>query len=146
MKKLYAIAFVAATLLAGGAGGISAVRAADLKPAPAPVTAPVPVVKPYEFTMLAYGWAAGLKGTVASLPPLPAVDVDIGFDKVLKNFEGGIMGAAELRFGHPVELHAKRWLWLGSIARLTAGGASNEGHDGKQAGQHGFTVLRRLLR
>jgi len=99
MKKLYAIAFVAATLLAGGAGGISAVRAADLKPAPAPVTAPVPVVKPYEFTMLAYVWAAGLNGKVASLPPLPAVDVDIGFDKVLKNFEGGIMGAAELRFG-----------------------------------------------
>jgi hypothetical protein len=99
MKNHYTIAIIAATLLAGGSGGIDAARAADLKPAPAPVTAPAPVVKPYEFTMLAYGWAAGLKGTVASLPPLPAVDVDIGFDKVLKNFEGGIMGAAELRFG-----------------------------------------------
>ena len=53
---------------------------------------------------------------------------------------------AELRFGDPVELHAQRWLWPGCVARLAAGGAGNEGHDGKQAGQHGFTVLRRLLR
>jgi hypothetical protein len=99
MKNHHTIAIIAAMLLAGGPGGIDAALAADLKPAPAPVTAPAPAVKPYEFTMFAYGWAAGLSGKVASLPPLPAVDVNIGFDKVLKNFEGGIMGASELRVG-----------------------------------------------
>jgi len=52
-----------------------------------------------EFTMFAYGWAAGLHGKIANLPPLPAVDVDVGFDKVLKSLDGAFMGAAELRFG-----------------------------------------------
>jgi hypothetical protein len=85
--------------MAGASGAVGAARAADLDVPVTRVSAPAPAVKPYEFTMFAYGWAAGLNGRVASLPPLPAVNVNLGFDKVIENFEGGIMGAAELRFG-----------------------------------------------
>ncbi len=59
--------------------------------------APVPVVSGWEFSINAYGWAAGLNGRLRTLPPLPAVDVDIGFDQVLKNLNGALMGTSEAR-------------------------------------------------
>jgi hypothetical protein len=98
VKKMACVAATAIGWLGVGAAGSQSL-AADVPSPVAQVSPAGPVIKPYEFTMFAYGWAAGLNGRVASLPPLPAVDVNLGFDKVLKNFDGGIMGAAELRFG-----------------------------------------------
>lgn len=73
-------------------------RAADL-PSRAPAAAS-PVVGPqWTFTMAAYLWATGLEGRLRTLPPLPAANVDIGFDQVVKNLDGGIMAAGEAQFG-----------------------------------------------
>ncbi len=51
------------------------------------------------FKGAAYLWATGLEGRMRTLPPLPTVKVDIGFDQVMKNFDGGIMGAGEIGYG-----------------------------------------------
>lgn len=117
MNYYYKPAIFIASLLTVAAGDLDAAQAADLSLPATQFPAPAPVIKPYEFTVFAYGWAAGLKGNVASLPPLPAVNVDLGFDKVIKNFEGGIMGAAELRFG--------RILFDADIMYTRIGGAVN---------------------
>ncbi|SEC26593.1 hypothetical protein SAMN05519104_1056 [Rhizobiales bacterium GAS188] len=75
-------------------------HAADL-PAQRPQSPePLPVVdQGLVFTATLYGWASGISGRVRTLPPLPAVKIDITFDKVLQNFNGAAMGAAELRSG-----------------------------------------------
>lgn len=67
---------------------------------PAPVVkAPVVAAPAFSFTSSAYLWATGLEGRLRTLPPFPAANVNIGFDKVMENFDGGIMGSAELRYG-----------------------------------------------
>lgn len=82
--------------------------AADLDPAPAPavpqarIDADAPV-----FSGTFYLWASGLHGTTSTLPPLPAADVDVSFGDVLKNFDGGLMGAVEMRVG--------RWSVIGDV-------------------------------
>jgi hypothetical protein len=77
----------------------NAARAADM-PAPAPVApAPMPAVEGWTFSMNLYGWASGLEGTLRTLPPLPAVDVNIGFDQVIKNLDGALMGTMEVGYG-----------------------------------------------
>lgn len=53
----------------------------------------------WEVSLASYVWASGMRGTVATLPPAPPVGINIGFDKVLQNLDGGIMGAGELRHG-----------------------------------------------
>jgi hypothetical protein len=65
-----------------------------LSPEPPPV-----VDQGLVFTATLYGWASGISGRVRTLPPLPAVKIDITFDKVLQNLNGAAMGAAELRSG-----------------------------------------------
>lgn len=73
-------------------------QAADLpstKREPAP---PMPALPSLTFSAAAYLWATGLEGRLRTLPPLPAAKVSIGFDEVMKNFDGGIMGAGELKY------------------------------------------------
>ncbi len=73
--------------------------AVDLgKPVPV-VRNPVSAAPAFSFTGSAYLWATGLEGNLRTLPPFPAMNVNIGFDQVMKNFDGGLMGSAEIRFG-----------------------------------------------
>lgn len=53
----------------------------------------------WSFRVEPYIWGASLKGTTSTLPPLPSVDVDASFKDILKNFDLGFMGIAELRKG-----------------------------------------------
>ena len=97
-RKTIIAAFMAGCW-AGSGTLVAPALAADVV-APAVVApAPLPVIKPFEFSLFSYGWAAGLKGDTASLPPLPATRVDISFQKVLENFEGALMAASELKIG-----------------------------------------------
>lgn len=85
---------VAGLVLMSGAG-----QAADFgRPTPV-VKAPVVVGPAFTFTTSAYLWATGLEGRLRTLPPFPAANVNIGFDQVMKNFDGGLMGTAEMRYG-----------------------------------------------
>jgi hypothetical protein len=70
-------------------------EAADLPPPTAPE--PLPAPPSWTFAASAYAWAAGLRGDVRTLPPLPAVHVNIGFDQVLKDLNGALMGTFEAR-------------------------------------------------
>jgi hypothetical protein len=76
-------------------------KAADLPsyPPPAVAAGAVPAISGWTFDVNLYAWAAGLDGRMRTLPPLPAVDVSIGFDQVLKNLDGALMGTAELGYG-----------------------------------------------
>jgi hypothetical protein len=51
------------------------------------------------FTMTPYAWAAGLKGDVATLSGLPAVEVDASFSDVLDSTDIALMLAGEMRQG-----------------------------------------------
>ena len=53
----------------------------------------------WSFMVEPYVWGASLKGTTSTLPPLPSVDVDASFKDIIKNFDLGFMGVAELRKG-----------------------------------------------
>jgi len=53
----------------------------------------------WSFAFAPYGWIAGLKGTMATLPGLPAVGVDASFSDILDNLDMGFMGAGEARKG-----------------------------------------------
>lgn len=88
-----AAAFLLAASLAAG----SASFAADIPSARQEPAAP-PLAPRLTFTSSAYLWATGLEGRLRTLPPLPAAKVSIGFDQVMKNFDGGIMGAGEVRY------------------------------------------------
>lgn len=89
-------------------------RAADPAGTPAPPPAPVadptpPAADPAapQFSGTFYLWASGLRGKTSTLPPLPPVNVDLGFGDILENFDGGIMGKAEMRLG--------RWSLIGDV-------------------------------
>jgi hypothetical protein len=45
----------------------------------------------------AYGWASGLSGSVATLPPLPAANINLGFSDLLSNLDGAFMGSVYAR-------------------------------------------------
>jgi len=51
----------------------------------------------WQFAVAPYLWAAGINGKLATLPPAPAVEVDLGFDDILKNFNMGFMMLTEAR-------------------------------------------------
>ena len=53
----------------------------------------------WQFAVAPYIWAAGIKGEVATLPPAPAVDIDVGFSDILKNLNIAFMGLAEIHNG-----------------------------------------------
>lgn len=52
----------------------------------------------WHFTFAPYVWAAGMDGKVAQFG-LPDVEVDASFGDVLKNFDIGLMGVGEARYG-----------------------------------------------
>lgn len=110
-------------------------RASDLVDAPDPVQAPAaaqaePAAPPAgirpTFTGSLYFWASALNGTTSTLPPLPAVGVDLSFSDVMKNFDGGLMGAGEMRIG--------RWGFLGDFM------LSQVSPDGTMPGPNGAGV------
>jgi hypothetical protein len=53
----------------------------------------------WSFTIAPYVYMTGLKGDVATLPPLPSGKVDASFGDIIKNVDLGFMGAGELRKG-----------------------------------------------
>lgn len=54
----------------------------------------------WEFQLAPYAWLISLKGDVATLPPLPAVDVDLDFwDDIVDNVNGALMLVGEARKG-----------------------------------------------
>src|ERR1700759_643802 len=94
--SIFSAAILALLILGGAEHGY----AADLS-TPSPQIAE-PIAAPDQglvFTVTGYGRASGLSGRARTLPPLPAVKIDIGFDKVLQNLNGAFMTAAELRSG-----------------------------------------------
>ncbi len=81
----------------------AAVLAADVPPArPAPVAAPAP--ESWQAELALYGWASGLTGTVQSFSRIPPAHVNVGFDQILKNLDGGIMLAGSATNGRFVVL------------------------------------------
>lgn len=92
-RRPAAILLLAAALTIGSAANAADIPSAKAEPLPPALLAPR-----LTFTSSAYLWATGLDGKLRTLPPLPAVNVTIGFDQVMKNFDGGIMGAGELRY------------------------------------------------
>lgn len=79
-------------------GGLP-VAAADLPAAAIGSTPTAPATGP-SFSVTGYGWASALHGRASTLPPLPAAKVDLSFGDILKDFNGGLMGAAEMRLGN----------------------------------------------
>lgn len=53
----------------------------------------------WQFHVAPYGWLAGLEGDVATLPPLPSVNVDFDFGDILEDLDGSIMLVGEARKG-----------------------------------------------
>lgn len=53
----------------------------------------------WTFKLAPYLWMAGLKGDVATLPPLPPVSVDITFSQILRHMDGSLMLAGEIQKG-----------------------------------------------
>jgi hypothetical protein len=55
----------------------------------------------WEYKITPYGWLAGQKGTVATLPGFPPADIDVGFlDDIAGNINGSMSVKTELRKGH----------------------------------------------
>jgi len=103
-----------AALLAALAAAPASAADIDALPPAKPalvVTADTPV-----FLGSFYLWASALKGTTSTLPPLPPTDIDLSFTDVLKDLDGGLMGAGEMRVG--------RWSFLADVmfTQVTPGG------------------------
>jgi hypothetical protein len=60
---------------------------------------PVSAQTTWKLSATGYLWASGIKGTLATIPPLPAVAVDASFGDLVKNLGGAFMGAFEARYG-----------------------------------------------
>ncbi|MFN3892751.1 MAG: hypothetical protein ACK4MV_20325 [Beijerinckiaceae bacterium] len=91
----------ARTAVCAGAVSIAGfAHAADLPAAaPAPSQAPASVFTTWEFNVTGYAWLSAVKGTLATVPPLPPVDVNMTIPDVLKNLGGALMGTFEARYG-----------------------------------------------
>jgi hypothetical protein len=65
-----------------------------------PVHAEMKTADTWHFQIATYGWLSGQKGTLATLPGLPAADVDIDFyDDILGNINGSFALIGEARKG-----------------------------------------------
>ncbi len=53
----------------------------------------------WSFSATPYFWAPGLKGTAATTPPLPALDLDAKIGDILNNLDYGFASMLELRKG-----------------------------------------------
>jgi hypothetical protein len=63
--------------------------------------------EPWQFRLIPYLWLAGLKGDVATIPPLPTAPVDVSPSDALSGFEGGgmiLLDARKGRHGFLVDL------------------------------------------
>jgi len=89
--------------------------ASDL-PQPRPPRTPVIGSAP-SFFVTSYVWATAIDGRSATLPPLPAADIGLRFRDVLRELDGAVMIAAEMR--------VDRWSFLldGQFSQVTAGGS-----------------------
>lgn len=90
---------LAATLFASFSGPESSVFAADIASAGSEQPLASPSAPRLSLSAAAYLWATGLDGKLRTLPPLPTANVSIGFDQVIQNWDGSLMGAAELKYG-----------------------------------------------
>lgn len=72
--------------------------AADLGAAISPPAPPAGVDSGWRFNASAYIWMLEFSGEVRTIPPLPAVNVDVGFKDILKKLDGALMGSFEARF------------------------------------------------
>ena len=81
-------------------------EAQPAEPAPAPegAEAQMPARKKLEFATIGYVWFAGAHGETDVIGPLPPVDLDLPFGKVLKAFKFAFMGAAEVKYDRFVAL------------------------------------------
>jgi hypothetical protein len=70
--------------------------AADM-PTPSVPRAETPETGSWVVDAALYGWAAGLSGSVATLPPLPAANINLGFSDLLSNLDGAFMGSVYAR-------------------------------------------------
>jgi hypothetical protein len=70
----------------------------------------------WSFALTPYVWFAGLEGDVATLPGLPPVSVDAGFDDIIENADLALMLLAEARRGR-----------FGVLVDLTYLGVSTDG-------------------
>lgn len=65
------------------------------------VNAQSPGKEEWKFKITPYGWLAGQKGTVATLPGLPPTSINVDFyDDILGNINGSMSVKAEVRKGH----------------------------------------------
>jgi len=100
-------ATVAAVLLATPALAGTATLEPGQSPATPRPSEPVRDAGAPVFIGSLYIWGTALTGRSSTLPPLPETDIDISFSDVLKDFDGGIMGATEMRAG--------RWSVIGDV-------------------------------
>jgi hypothetical protein len=105
---------ILATLLA-----TTAVARAGETLAPEPMTNPGPTPAGWEFTVALYAPLMGLDGDIGVAGLVPA-NVDIGFDDILDNLDGGLSGAIEARRG-PWSVSADAiWLKMSASTQPTA--------------------------
>lgn len=62
-----------------------------------PSPRPTPGETGWKIDVASYGWFSGFRGTTATLPPLPAARVDLGFGDILENLDGAVMGLVYAR-------------------------------------------------
>lgn len=79
--------------------GVTAFLAAQVNATPSAMAQNPASATGWQFAVAPYIWAAGIKGEVATLPPAPAVDIDVGFSDILKNLNIAFMGLAEIHNG-----------------------------------------------
>jgi hypothetical protein len=83
-------------------------------PDPAPTdTEATDTSKKWEFSTVTYLWAVGVHGD-SDISPLPTVDVDLKFSKILKNLKFAFMGVAEARHDRLIFLGDLMWTHLGA--------------------------------
>lgn len=68
------------------------------------------------FSVTSYIWATAIDGRSATLPPLPAADINLHFRDVLKELNGALMASAEMQI--------ERWSFLvdAQFSQVTTGG------------------------
>lgn len=82
----------------------SQVEVAAAQPADEATEQQVPAAKELQFATIGYVWFAGAHGKTDVIEPLPPVDLDLPFGKVLKAFKFAFMGAAEVKYDRFVAL------------------------------------------
>lgn len=70
--------------------------------------------KKWEFSTIGYVWFAGAWGKTDVIGPVPPVDLDLPFGKVLKAFKFAFMGAAEAKHDRIVILGDLTYIHLGT--------------------------------